>query len=65
MREGMGGPMRNERPSRPTAPAAPGDLDEYAHLELEVVEHDGTRSRVICAAIEGNASPPRGTRRPG
>jgi hypothetical protein len=38
--------------------------DELGHLELEVLEPDGTRSRVICAAIEGNGSPPRGTRLP-
>lgn len=56
--------MSNERRPPCTTPATSPSEDELGHLELEVLEHDGTRSRVICAAIEGNMSPPRGTRRP-
>jgi hypothetical protein len=55
-------PMSSERRPKGTTPPTPPEEDEM--LELEVVEPDGTRSRVICAALEGNKSPPRGTRAP-
>jgi hypothetical protein len=45
-----------------TPPMPPIDDDL---IELEVVEADGSRSRVICMALEGMSSPPRGTSQAG
>jgi hypothetical protein len=54
--------MSSERRPKGTTPPTPPADDEL--LELEVLEADGTRSRVICTALEGNTSPPRGIRSP-
>lgn len=51
-------------PMRPPAPEPPTEPGPDDSLELEVMTEDGTRSRVLCVAIEASAAPVGEPRRP-